>query len=346
MSDLKTAVKDQLLARKYTMVRTQNEEIIFFLKEAGGTVECLCLADDRGGALERFGYGFYDRLSVSIGEYIRNEWSRFSGHSFAQYNMLAVILTDNVVRSREQAGDSIFYWLVDEDTRRLVVYENQPGEYGPARDCIERALAGKGTEAWKELVTPVNTLLIAVNILIFAIMEILGDTRSAAYVYHWGGFGISEFLTDPQWFRLITSAFLHFGVQHLFNNMLVLLVTGAQLEKLLGWKKYSMLYLLSAIGANAISLLWNIHTGDVMVVSAGASGAIFGVLGALLAILLRRRGHVDGISRNQLFLVIGFTLFHGISTAGVNNSAHIGGLITGFLLGAVLFRTGNRAARQ
>ena len=64
MSDLKTAVKDQLLARKYTMVRTQNEEIIFFLKEAGGTVECLCLADDRGGALERFGYGFYDRLSV------------------------------------------------------------------------------------------------------------------------------------------------------------------------------------------------------------------------------------------------------------------------------------------
>ena len=68
-----------------------------------------------------------------------------------------------------------------------------------------------------------------------------------------------------------------------------------------------MLYLLSAIGANAISLLWNIHTGDVMVVSAGASGAIFGVLGALLAILLRRRGHVDGISRNQLFLVIGFT---------------------------------------
>ena len=336
MKELLQSVREQLQAANYAEVRSQWPEIMVFVDR--GSSRCICLADDRNGFLRQFGEGIYRRLAEYAGSCaleLRKRWGE--SQTEAPEALLAVIC-DGTAGTRMQMDEGVPCWLLDASGRRLIIYENQPGEFGNARECLERALAGKGTEAWKQYITPVNTGIVLVNLLVFILTELFGNTEEAYYIYQCGGIWVSGFLAHPEWYRLLTSAFLHFGLSHLINNMLVLLVTGAPLERLLGWKKYGLLYLLGAVGANGISLWWYWMQGEWNVVSAGASGAIFSVLGALLFIVLKNRGHVERISRNQLTLMIVFTLFHGVTSAGVNNSAHIGGLLIGFLFGALFYR--------
>ena len=100
------------------------------------------------------------------------------------------------------------------------------------------------------------------------------------------------------------------------------------------------MYFVSAVGSSAISCLWYRMNGNVQVVSAGASGAIFGVVGGLLYIVIRNHGRLEDIGGIQLILLIVFTLYHGITSlaGGVNNSAHIGGLLVGFFMALLLYR--------
>ena len=131
--------------------------------------------------------------------------------------------------------------------------------------------------------------------------------------------------------------FLHFGVIHLANNMLVLLVLGEKMEKALGHIKYLIFYLASGVAANGISLAVQVRIGQASV-SAGASGAIFGVVGGLIYVIAIHHGQLDGLTNRQLGFMVLLTLYHGFTSAGVDNMAHIGGLISGFILGILLYR--------
>ena len=146
-----------------------------------------------------------------------------------------------------------------------------------------------------------------------------------------------------EYYRLFTSMFLHFGIEHLFNNMLVLIFLGDMLEKLAGKWRYLLIYLLGGLGGNLLSLAMELRSGE-FAVSAGASGAIFAVIGALVFLVVRHRGRIPGVSGRRLLLMAALSLFQGFFSTGVDAMAHLGGFLSGFVLALVLI--GRRRLKQ
>jgi len=128
--------------------------------------------------------------------------------------------------------------------------------------------------------------------------------------------------------------FLHFGADHLVNNMLMLLVLGMRLEYVLGKIPYLILYIGSGLTGSMLSLVMELFVEE-PAVSAGASGAVFGITGGLIATALWNGGKVEGLSTKGLFLMLALSLYHGIVESGVDNWGHVGGLLGGFIIGSI-----------
>ena len=156
------------------------------------------------------------------------------------------------------------------------------------------------------------------------------------FMYQKGAMEAAAVLKDHEYYRLFTAMFMHFGINHLINNMLVLFVIGDNLERALGHVKYLILYLCCGIGAGWISLYF--QEPDVLTVSAGASGAIFGVIGGLLYAVAVNKGRLEDLSTRQLVVMIAFSLYFGFTSVGIDNAAHISGLVLGILFGGILYR--------
>lgn len=156
-------------------------------------------------------------------------------------------------------------------------------------------------------------------------------------ILNWGALTWMHALKRGQLYRLVTSMFLHYGFDHLFNNMIVFVLIGSRLEPIFGRARYVALYLGSGLCGSIVSAVYYMNTGE-MVASVGASGAIFGLIGAMLWILIKNRGYQkEFYGGGVAFMIVG-SLYHGFSTMGVDNAAHIGGCIGGFFLAIWLYR--------
>lgn len=184
---------------------------------------------------------------------------------------------------------------------------------------------------------PVNTLLIGINLLVFLLVEVTGSSLDTYHILRWGGCYTPAVLQSHEYYRLISSMFLHFGIQHLGNNMLVLLFLGDCLERNIGKIKYLLIYFLGGIGANVLSIYLEIKNGKYFI-SAGASGAVFAVIGALIYIVIANRGRIENFTSRQLIVMAGLSLYFGMTSTGVDNAAHFGGLISGFILAVLCYR--------
>jgi rhomboid protease GluP len=183
----------------------------------------------------------------------------------------------------------------------------------------------------------VNIGLIAVNVIYFLYLEMNGSTEDTQFMVSHGAMYAPLVIERGEYYRLITSTFMHFGINHIMNNMLILFILGDNLERALGHIKYLLFYLICGVGANVASMIINL-SGYRNVVSAGASGAIFGVIGGLLYAVAVNRGQLEDLSTRQLVVVILCSLYFGFTSTGVDNAAHIAGLIIGIIMGAVLYR--------
>ena len=181
----------------------------------------------------------------------------------------------------------------------------------------------------------VNGLLIALNVLFFLYLEITGSSENVYFMYTKGAMSAPAVLEDGEYYRLLTAMFMHFGIRHIMNNMLVLFVLGDNLERALGHVKYLIFYLLCGIGSNWVSMM--AHSTDTMTVSAGASGAIFGVVGGLLYVVTANKGRLEDLSTRQLVIMIFFSLYLGYTSTGVDNTAHLSGLVIGIVLAMILY---------
>lgn len=190
------------------------------------------------------------------------------------------------------------------------------------------------------VLTPVTVILVLINVLVFVAM-----LANGAGLWHspnnvqlaWGaGFGPAT--KDGEWWRLGTAMFLHFGLVHLGMNMWALWDGGRLVERLYGSLRFTVIFLASGLTGNLLSL---IVEGD-RAVSGGASGAIFGIYGALLVWLWRERRTVHPTEFRWLFggaaLFSAVTIGLGLLITGIDNAAHIGGLVSGALLGAAVAR--------
>lgn len=183
----------------------------------------------------------------------------------------------------------------------------------------------------------VNGGLIILNVLYFLYLEIAGSSEDTLFMLQHGAMYAPLVLENHEYYRLLTSVFMHFGIEHIANNMLVLFVLGDNMERALGRVKYLIFYLLCGVGANVASMMLGM-SDPVQAVGAGASGAIFGVIGGLLYAVMVNRGRLEDLSTRQLVVMILFSLYFGFTSTGVDNVAHVAGLIIGIVLAAILYR--------
>lgn len=179
--------------------------------------------------------------------------------------------------------------------------------------------------------------LIAVNVIVLLAMAASGVSLFAPgteAMVRWGA-NFAPATTDGEWHRLFTSMFLHFGLVHIAFNMWALYDSGRLTERLYGNLPFLAVYLVGGLTGSLGSLYWNR-----LVVSAGASGAVFAVYGALLAYVLLHRNTVPRETlektRTSTAIFIMYSLFYGFTHAGIDNAAHVGGLVGGMLMGALL----------
>ena len=187
----------------------------------------------------------------------------------------------------------------------------------------------------------VNITIIVVNVLYFLFLELKGPTEDLDLLKRYGAMYAPLVVEQGEYYSIFTSMFIHIGFSHLLNNMIILFVLGDNLERALGEIKYFIFYFVCGAGANIISMLISIQSNR-LTVSAGASGAIFGVIGGLIYAVAVNKGRLEDLSSRQLIMLVICSLYYGFTGTGVDNAAHISGLILGILLAAVFYRKPSR----
>ena len=182
----------------------------------------------------------------------------------------------------------------------------------------------------------VTLVLIVLNAIMFLITEMTGPSYSSKHLIEMGALTNLK-VNQGEYWRFISSMFLHSGMRHLTNNMLSLYVIGLMLEKRVGSLKFAIIYLISGIGGNIGEYLLHERAGST-VVAVGASGAVFGVMGALLWVLIKHKGRIPGMDLRRMLIYVALSVYMGLAGANIANGAHIAGLIVGFIITTVLYR--------
>lgn len=213
------------------------------------------------------------------------------------------------------------------------------------RKGVRQARTVLGGQRRETSATIVTLTLIGINVAIWVAGLVIGTRGDSFYDRYARGIGTNELsarlglvlgerndpfsfgIVDGQWYRLLTAAFTHENVLHIGLNMVALYMLGSSLEPVLGRSRFLTLYLLSALGGTAASLL---TVSDPYSLSYGASGAVYGLFGALF-IIARRLGRDTG----GIVVLLGINLVFGFTVPGIDWRAHLGGLVIGTALAAV-----------
>lgn len=171
----------------------------------------------------------------------------------------------------------------------------------------------------------ITKVIITLCIIMFIAMYLFGNGSNDAFTLYLFGANLPVAVKSGEVYRLITCTFLHAGILHLLFNMYALFIIGNQVETYLGKFKFTLVYLISALSGSLMSCLFT----DAL--SVGASGAIFGLLGSLLYFGYHYRLYLGDVLKRQIIPLIAINLLFGFVLSGVDNAAHIGGLIGGYL---------------
>lgn len=308
-----------------------------------------------------------DEYSIAQYEYIIKQIK----DSFINKGTLDLHLLSLVVTSMPEIAKSLClegmdnHWVIDASRNKLIIYENQGADFIGLRKVIENILSEENKlsyiqsdnrmddtshmeyqqlnplkrdkKKWSQQLGVINPILIIINCIAFVILHytnFLGGTESMMGKGALSWIYVIEF---EEYHRIFTSMFMHSGWRHLINNMLVLLFVGANLERAIGRVRYLIIYILSGVIAGITSISYNMIKFQ-NVHSIGASGAVLGVVGAMIAILIVNKGKLEDLSGRRLVLFAAFSLYGGISNAGIDQAAHVGGFIGGLILAFIIYR--------
>lgn len=181
----------------------------------------------------------------------------------------------------------------------------------------------KAEELFKVKKPIITYILIAINVLIFLLSHININIANSLFLFK---------NLNGEYYRLITATFTHYDLFHLLFNMYALYIIGPQIESFFGKKKYLLIYLFSALTGSLMSLTFMADNAA----SLGASGAIFGLLGSLLYFGYHYRLYLGTVIKSQIIPLIVANLVLGFILTGIDNAAHIGGLVGGILISMAL----------
>lgn len=183
---------------------------------------------------------------------------------------------------------------------------------------------------------PATIILVVLNVLVFLAVEFTGFSQDTVHMLDWGAAYTPCIVEEGETYRIFTSMFLHFGIEHLINNMLVLFILGSRLERVIGSLRFAVIYFLGGIAGNVVSLLYDLKQGEAAV-SVGASGAVFAVMGGMILVVLCNKGRLEDLSMRQILILAVFSLYFGFTSSGVDNAAHLGGFLAGFILAVIVY---------
>lgn len=187
--------------------------------------------------------------------------------------------------------------------------------------------------------SPVTTILLAIILLYFAFISMNGGTTNSQALVDYGAFFPLYVLQNNEYYRFITSIFIHIGVSHLFFNGYALYVFGTQIEKIMGTAKYIMFFLLTGIGGNIVTYIFSMRSEEAFqTVSAGASGSLFGILGAFLYLIRRHPNMITPEGRKSILSIIGLNLVITLLIPNISITAHFGGFIIGYILSYIFIK--------
>ena len=172
----------------------------------------------------------------------------------------------------------------------------------------------------------VTFALLAIMIVYFIFVTINGGSTNGEVLVRYGALYPPFILEYNQWYRLVTSIFMHIGVMHIVFNGYALYAFGPQIERLMGAKKYLLFFLLTGIGGNLATFFFNFVS-----ISAGASGSLFGLFGAFLYLVHRHKDMVTPEGRKSILSLLGINLALTLLVPSISITAHLGGLVIGYL---------------
>ncbi len=294
---------------------------------------------------------------------VQNFLSQISSHVSSE-RALFLLVTDDVERDKHFVQiPNISLWLVDEENRQLRIYDDMPDDFFGLRYGLTKTIEESGLKIWEtpkatatssptyrssttrtsssaktgkklnlKTLPIVTIVLIAINVIWFIILLLKGDPSKASYMAAMGASYGPYIFENHEYWRILTSMFMHFNIQHLLGNMLYLGIAGHNLEGTLGHIKYLVIYFLTGIGAGLVSAAVYYFT-DANAVSAGASGAIYGLIGAVVVMTYKNRGRM---SKSMMWMRIGivllFLFYSNFTNSQVDAVAHIAGFLFGILL--------------
>lgn len=177
-------------------------------------------------------------------------------------------------------------------------------------------------------------IMLGIIVVIYFLEELAGGSTNPAVLIRFGA-TYGPLLFQGELWRLFTAMFVHIGITHVLFNGFALHLIGREVEAVYGYSRFAFIYFGAGLLGNVVSFTWR----GIMEFSAGASGAIFGILGAELAFLLfhrNRLGEAGRAARGQILRIIVLNIIIGVTIVSINNAAHMGGLVSGFILGYLL----------
>lgn len=346
---MKEQLKAFLALESYTTVTSNLPEFLVFLKKEYRHINVIYVIElEEGSTFSQERYrSVYDSACKLLE---KNE--------ITEMHILTVLITDCPGHASEVCRDDKYAWIIDRANRTLIIDEDKAVDFYGMKSALEHfleapeaasieieetkekvltELRAKEKELMKAIYVPwAAYILVAINIVVYIVC-----TSAGSLLYNIGDGSVTDVIDNGQWYRVLTSMFLHRDVTHLFYNMLLLYMLGNMVEQRLGRWKFTLSYLGCGIVAGLMSLGLNYYRG-IDVSNVGASGAVYGIFGIALiseiATINWRRVSYFTIRRIVLVLIcVGVSLYIDAQTAGIDYVAHVGGLCVGAVIGVIWY---------
>ena len=332
----------QLENNKYRKLHSDIAEYSVYIKQEASAYLYLHLVDYTNDL--HISHDEYCEIKKQLAEQTRKNLNK-DGH------VMTVILYDNVDKAKMLAGDDYFCWLVDKSTLQIDADDSRVEDFyglraeleGYLQECgrilksndlkeIEKALVTEEKKPYnppKRKPAPASILFVALNLIVFATYLIIGEPFIES-----GQMGVS-YIKDGEYYRLLTAMFMHASVDHIMSNMIILYFLGEMMEHVVGTPKVAIIYMTSGILGNVVSYCYELASAKEYV-AIGASGAVYGLMGAALVLVIYK---YDGfkIPISRMVFILAFCIYSSFAEPNIDYAAHIGGLLVGFVMALILF---------
>ncbi len=341
MNEIYEQICNYFITEKYQVIPTDSERVHMFASFVGNNlylINVIQLTDVYQFDPHRF-----------------EDYKKITENQFRDVNASKLILLNLMVTDQmDEVYDKINYvpdleqflidinWLVDIKHKALIIPNKQINQMIGLENKLTEVLEGRWSPRQHSIVEKkkpsfITFFLIAVNILIWIYMEYKGGSTRNDLLIQFGAMDSYRTFVQGQYWRLFTSMFLHIGAAHLFYNCFGLYIFGTRIEKVTKWYQFVLIYLLSGLMGGLFSLTSAVLT-HTLKIAAGASGGIYGLMGGLLAFNIKTRRNIGGLTSATLVIMLISGIVYGVVNQGIDNLAHLGGFIGGFVVTSLLVK--------